>query len=82
MRRGRFGNGDWKCSSPRTLSAGSRTALPAGFDCAAADQRFSRSRDSVGHGIGKRAVEPPAGVGGRQARIDRLKPPIPFEIWD
>src|SRR3954452_20559419 len=53
----------------------------AGVHRAASDEGFQPFARQRRHGIGKRAVEPPAGMGGRQAHIDRLMTPHSRPIW-
>ena len=76
VRRRRLGDRNAQAlRRPRTLVAGSRTGLPAGFHGAASDQGLQPFAREGRDGGGERAVKAPAGMGGLQAHVDRLNSP-------
>ena len=75
VRRRRLRHGEEKRSSPRTLVAGSRTALAVALRARRCGQRLQPLARQGRDGVGKRTVEPPARMAGVQRYFDVLMPP-------
>ena len=75
VRRLRLGHRDAQAFVAADLGRRVAHRLAVRLDRAAADQRLQPLARQGRHGIGERTVEPPAGMGGLQAHVDRLNIP-------
>ena len=85
VRRRRFGHLDAQALAAVDLDCRVANRFALRFDGAVADQRLQPLARHRRHGIGERTVEAPAGMGGRQANVDRLNTPhganMGLELW-